>query len=344
MGDYAGKERTAVTFGGQISDEMAEKITTLAYNSGVNFFDTAEYYSDGRAERTLGKILKTKGWRYKASFVWIFIVKFYKLFSVAFSAPTEVTLSRKRIIEGLLGSLERLQLDYVDIMLISRDPERVCTIEEIVRACTFAVQQGWTFYWGTSNWSPNDIMESDDTRIMAKVLATDPEAHTVARLFHLIPPSMECMEFNLFQRDFHEYGLPELCAKLGLGLVSGAPLAKGLLSGKYLESIPRYSRASLQGQKEFREQIHSKEGQDQLTQVSQLSKLAHRLGISLPQLSIAWCLKSNYVNSVILGAATVDQLQENLGAISALSTLTNPVLGEIENILISDHQSAEDFL
>ncbi|KAH9286592.1 Voltage-gated potassium channel subunit beta-1 [Echinococcus granulosus] len=312
---------TAVTFGGQISDEMAEKITTLAYNSGVNFFDTAEYYSDGRAERTLGKILKSKGWRRSSFIVCTKLLRHG-------SAPTEVTLSRKRIIEGLLGSLERLQLDYVDIVLISRDPERVCTIEEIVRACTFTVQQGWTFYWGTSNWPPGDIME----------------AHTVARLFHLVPPSMECMELNLLQRDFHEYGLPELCVKLGLGLVSGAPLAKGLLSGKYLESIPRYSRASLQGQKEFREQIHSKEGQDQLAQVSKLSKLAHRLGISLPQLSIAWCLKSDYVNSVILGAATVDQLQENLGAISAISTLTNPVLGEIENILISDHQSTEDFL
>ncbi|KAM7540280.1 hypothetical protein Aperf_G00000029754 [Anoplocephala perfoliata] len=312
---------TAVTFGGQISDEMAEKVITLAYSSGINFFDTSEYYSEGRAERTLGKILKSRGWRRSSYVVCTKLLRHG-------GAPTEVTLSRKRIIEGLLGSLERLQLDYVDIVLIARDPDRICTIEEIVRACTFVVQQGWAFYWGTSNWSSDDIME----------------AHAVARLFHLIPPSMESVEFNLFQREFHEYGLPELCTKLGLGLVSGVPLARGLLSGKYEERIPRYSRASLQGQKEFREHILSKEGQDQLTQVSQLSKLANRLGVSLPQLSIAWCLKSNHINSVILGAATVDQLQENLGAISAVSTLTNAVLGEIENILISDHQSAEDFL
>ncbi|VDL18597.1 unnamed protein product [Hymenolepis diminuta] len=269
---------------------MAEKITTLAYNSGVNYFDTSEFYSEGRRS---SYVVCTKLLRYG-------------------SAPTEITLSRKRIIE----------------VLIARDPDRICTIEEIVRACTFAVQQGWAFYWGTSNWSPDDIME----------------AHAIARLFHLIPPSMECLEFNLFQREFHECGLPELCSKLGLGLVSGAPLARGLLSGKYEERIPRYSRASLQGQKEFREYILSKEGQDKLSQVSQLSKLANRLGISLPQLSIAWCLKSNQVNSVILGAATVDQLQENLGALSAVSSLTNAVLGEIENILISDHQSTEDFL
>nr|CDS34538.2 voltage gated potassium channel subunit [Hymenolepis microstoma] len=200
---------------------------------------------------------------------------------------------------GLLGSLERLQLDYVDIVLITRDPDRICTIEEIVRACTFAVQQGWAFYWGTSNWSPEDIME----------------AHAVARLFHLIPPSMECLEFNLFQREFHECGLPEICSKLGLGLVSGAPLARGLLSGKYEERIPQYSRASLQVCLNLDNQLES-----------------------------AWCLKSNQVNSVILGAATVDQLQENLGALSAVTSLTNAVLGEIENILISDHQSTEEFL
>ncbi|VDD80590.1 unnamed protein product [Mesocestoides corti] len=284
---------------------MAEKITTLAYNSGVNFFDTAEFYSEGQAERTLGKILKSKGW----------------------SSPTERTLSRKRIIEGLMGSLERLQLHYVDIVLVSRDPERICTIEEIVRACSFVVHQGWAFYWGTSDWTPEDIKE----------------AYTVARLFHLTPPSLESLEFNLFQREFHEFGMSELCSKLGMGLISGVPLAQGILSGKYGDKIPRYSRASLQSQVGLRKQILSKEGQEQLMQVSQLSKLANRLGISLPQLSIAWCLKSNHINCVILGAATVDQLQENLGAISAVSALSNAVLGEIENILVSDHQS-EDFL
>ncbi|VDL84809.1 unnamed protein product [Schistocephalus solidus] len=193
--------------------------------------------------------------------------------------------------KGLLDSLERLRLEYVDIVLIGNDKNRQCSIEEIVRACSFLIDRGWAFYWGTSNWSPQEIME----------------AHTAARLFHLTPPSLESIEFNMFERDSHEYGIPESCAKLGkmaeerdllklgtlfiigLGLVTGAPLARGILSGKYINGIPEYSRASLPTQTKLRQHILSKEGQEQQAQVAQISQLAHRLGLSTSQLAIGTC-------------------------------------------------------
>lgn len=311
---------TAVTFGNQISDEMAEKIVSTAYANGINYFDTAESYSEGKAQRSLGKILKTNGWRRSSYVVCTTILK-------GGSSPTESTLSRKRIIEGLLDSLERLRLEYVDIVLIGNDKNRQCSIEEIVRACSFLIDRGWAFYWGTSNWSPQEIME----------------AHTAARLFHLTPPSLESIEFNMFERDSHEYGIPESCAKLGLGLVTGAPLARGILSGKYINGIPEYSRASLPTQTKLRQHILSKEGQEQQAQVAQISQLAHRLGLSTSQLAIAWCLKSPHVSCVLLGAATEDQLQEDMEAVLAMKSVSNAVLGEIENILMSDRES-EGFL
>nr|VZH96250.1 unnamed protein product [Spirometra erinaceieuropaei] len=254
---------TAVTFGSQISDEMAEKIVSTAYANGVNYFDTAEYYCDGKAQRSLGKILKSKGWRRSSYVVCTTILK-------GGSAPTEGTLSRKRIIEGLLDSLERLRLEYVDIVLIGNDKNRTCSIEEIVRACSFIIDRG-------------------------------------------------------------------------LGLVTGAPLAGGILSGKYINGIPEFSRASLPTQTKLRQHILSKEGQDQQAQVAQLAQLAHRLGLSVPQLAIAWCLKSPHVSCVLLGAATEDQLQEDIEAVLAMKSVSNAVLGEIENILMSDRES-EGFL
>ncbi|KAL2079414.1 hypothetical protein ACEWY4_025158 [Coilia grayii] len=182
---------TWVTFGSQISDEMAENLVTIAYENGVNLFDTAEVYASGRAE-------------------------------------TERGLSRKHIIEGLRGSLSRLQLDYVDIVFANRTDVNA-PMEEVVRAMTFVINQGMAMYWGTSRWSAMEIME----------------AYSVARQFNLIPPVCEQAEYHYFQRDKVEVQLPELYHKIGVGAMTWSPLACGLITGKYSDGIPDGSRAAI---------------------------------------------------------------------------------------------------
>uniref|UniRef100_A0A9J8BML8 Potassium voltage-gated channel, shaker-related subfamily, beta member 1 b n=1 Tax=Cyprinus carpio carpio TaxID=630221 RepID=A0A9J8BML8_CYPCA len=200
---------TWVTFGGQISDEVAEQLMTIAYENGVNLFDTAEVYSAGKAEIILGNIIKKKCWRRSS------LVITTKLYWGG-KAETERGLSRKHIIEGLKGSLQRLQLEYVDVVFANR-PDSNTPMEEIVRAMTHVINHGMSMYWGTSRWSAMEIME----------------AYSVARQFNLIPPVCEQAEYHLFQRDKVEMQLPELYHKIGVGVVSWSPLACGIITGKY---------------------------------------------------------------------------------------------------------------
>ncbi|KAJ0061956.1 hypothetical protein NL108_014702, partial [Boleophthalmus pectinirostris] len=310
---------TWVTFGSQISDEMAENLMTIAYENGVNLFDTAEVYASGRAEITLGNIIKKKGWR-RSSFV--ITTKIYW----GGQAETERGLSRKHIIEGLRGSLSRLQLDYVDIVFANRNDVNspmegepldmvyliVLTaqnyishsfaspsIAEIVRAMTFVINQGMAMYWGTSRWSAMEIME----------------AYSVARQFNLIPPVCEQAEYHYFQRDKVEVQLPELYHKIGVGAMTWSPLACGLITGKYSDGVPECSRAAMKGYQWLKERVNSEEGRRQLAKVKELHLLADRLGCTAAQLAIAWCLRSEGVSSVLLGVSNADQLVENLGAL-----------------------------
>ncbi|KAJ3586293.1 hypothetical protein NHX12_012693, partial [Muraenolepis orangiensis] len=241
---------TWVTFGGQISDEMAEELLTLAYDNGINLFDTAE----------------------------------------AFQAETERGLSRKHIIEGLRASLERLQLEYVDVVFANR-PDPNTPMEETVRAMTHVINQGMAMYWGTSRWSAMEIME----------------AYSVARQFNLIPPICEQAEYHMFQREKVEVQLPELFHKIGVGAMTWSPLACGIISGKYTSGVPPYSRASLKGYQWMKDKIMSEEGRRQQAKLKELQAIAERLG--------SWCLRNDAVNSVLLGASSVDQLMENIGAI-----------------------------
>uniref|UniRef100_A0A3B4GBR3 Potassium voltage-gated channel subfamily A regulatory beta subunit 3 n=1 Tax=Pundamilia nyererei TaxID=303518 RepID=A0A3B4GBR3_9CICH len=183
---------TWVTFGSQISDEMAESVMTVAYDSGVNLFDTAEVYASGRAETTLGNILKKKGW----------------------SIERNKKMAICVCVAGLRGSLSRLQLDYVDIVFANRTDVNA-PMEEIVRAMTFVIEQGMAMYWGTSRWNVVEIME----------------AYSIARQFNLIPPVCEQAEYHYFQRDKVELHLPELYHKIGVGAMTWSPLACGLLTG-----------------------------------------------------------------------------------------------------------------
>ncbi|XP_062300850.1 voltage-gated potassium channel subunit beta-3-like [Scomber scombrus] len=300
---------TWVTFGSQITDEMAESVMTLAYDSGVNLFDTAEVYASGRAETTLGNILKKKGWR-RSSYV--VTTKIYW----GGQAETERGLSRKHIIEGLRGSLARLQLDYVDIVFANRSDINT-PMEEIVRAMTFVIDQGMAMYWGTSRWNAVEIME----------------AYSIARQFNLVPPVCEQAEYHYFQRDKVELHLPELYHKIGVGAMTWSPLAGGLLTGKYNDGVPESSRAAMKGYAWLKERLHSDEGKKQLSKIKDLHLLADRLNCTAAQLAIAWCLRSEGVSSVLLGVSNTDQLLENLGSIRVLTQLTPPLITEMDALL-----------
>ncbi|XP_059400530.1 voltage-gated potassium channel subunit beta-2-like isoform X2 [Carassius carassius] len=300
---------TWVTFGSQISDEMAESVMTIAYENGVNLFDTAEVYASGRAEITLGNIIKKKGWR-RSSYV--VTTKIYW----GGQAETERGLSRKHIIEGLRGSLSRLQLEYVDIVFANRNDVN-SPMEEVVRAMTFVINQGMAMYWGTSRWSAMEIME----------------AYSVARQFNLIPPVCEQAEYHYFQRDKVEVQLPELYHKIGVGAMTWSPLACGLITGKYSDGVPDFSRAAIKGYQWLKERVFSEEGRRQLAKIKELHLVADRLGCTAAQLAIAWCLRSEGVSSVLLGVSNTDQLLENLGALRVLSQMTPQTVSEMDALL-----------
>lgn len=300
---------TWVTFGSQISDETAEDLLTVAYEHGVNLFDTAEVYAAGKAERTLGNILKSKGWR-RSSYVIT-----TKIFWGG-QAETERGLSRKHIIEGLQGSLDRLQLEYVDIVFANRsDPNS--PMEEIVRAMTYVINQGLALYWGTSRWSAAEIME----------------AYSMARQFNLIPPVCEQAENHFFQREKVEMQLPELYHKIGVGSVTWSPLACGLITSKYDGRVPDTCKATVKGYQWLKEKVQSEEGKKQQARVMDLLPTARQLGCTVAQLAIAWCLRSEGVSSVLLGVSSAEQLMEHLGSLQVLSQLTPQTVVEIDALL-----------
>ncbi|XP_075331939.1 voltage-gated potassium channel subunit beta-2-like [Odontesthes bonariensis] len=310
---------TWVTFGGQITDEVAEELMTFAYENGINLFDTAEVYNSGKAEVILGSIIKKKGWRRSS------LVITTKIFWGG-KAEMERGLSRKHIIEGLRASLDRLQLEYVDVVFANR-PDPTTPIEETVRAMTYVINQGMAMYWGTSRWASMEIME----------------AYSVARQFNQIPPICEQAEYHMFQREKVEVQLPELFHKIGIGAMTWSPLACGIISGKYDNGIPPYTRASLKGYHWIKEKILSEEGHRQQVKLKELQAVAERLDCTLPQLAIAWCLRNEGVNSVLLGASRTDQLIENIRAIQVLPKLSLPIVTEMDCILRNKPYSKKDF-
>uniref|UniRef100_A0A8C4DJ97 NADP-dependent oxidoreductase domain-containing protein n=1 Tax=Dicentrarchus labrax TaxID=13489 RepID=A0A8C4DJ97_DICLA len=255
---------TWVTFGSQISDEMAENLMAIAYENGVNLFDTAEVYASGRSDFAFSSRHPLKVFT-RSSFV--ITTKIYW----GGQAETERGLSRKHIIEGLRGSLSRLQLDYVDIVFANRNDVN-SPMEEIVRAMTFVINQGMAMYWGTSRWSAMEIME----------------AYSVARQFNLIPPVCEQAEYHYFQRDKVEVQLPELYHKIGVGAMTWSPLACGLITGKYSDGVPECSRAAMKGYQWLKERVNSEEGRRQLAKIKELHLLADRLGCTAAQLMPCW--------------------------------------------------------
>uniref|UniRef100_A0A8C0EXZ4 Voltage-gated potassium channel subunit beta-1 n=1 Tax=Bubo bubo TaxID=30461 RepID=A0A8C0EXZ4_BUBBB len=227
---------------------------------------------------------------------------------------------------GLKASLQRLQLEYVDVVFANR-PDNNTPMEEIVRAMTHVINQGMAMYWGTSRWSAMEIME----------------AYSVARQFNMIPPVCEQAEYHLFQREKVEVQLPELYHKIGVGAMTWSPLACGIISGKYGNGVPESSRAALKCYQWLKEKIVSEEGRKQQVKLKDLSPIAERLGCTLPQLAVAWCLRNEGVSSVLLGSSNPEQLIENLGAIQVLPKMTSHIVNEIDNILGNKPYSKKDY-
>jgi len=298
-----------VTFGDQIGEDIASACMKIAHEAGVNFFDNAEVYAQGRAEIMMGNIIKKQGWKRSD------LVLSTKIFWGG-SGPNDKGLSRKHILEGTNASLRRLQTDYVDLIFCHR-PDRDTPVEETMRAMNHLIDHGKALYWGTSEWSAEQISA----------------AFHIARKEHLIPPTMEQPEYNMFRRERVEKEYLALYQEMGLGTTIWSPLASGLLTGKYNEGMLKDTRFSLDGYKWLRQRIEGEEGRRKIEKVRQLSLVAEELGTTMPKLAIAWCLKNPHVSTVITGASKPEQVSENMMALEVVPQLTDDVLDRIEQIL-----------
>lgn len=298
-----------VTFGDQINEDVAAACMKAAYDAGVNFFDNAEAYASGRAEIMMGNIIKKIGWRRSE------LVISTKIFWGG-RGVNERGLSRKHILEGTDSSLRRLQMDYVDLIFCHR-PEAETPLEETVWAMNHVLQQGKALYWGTSEWSAREIAE----------------AIHIAGREHLIPPSMEQPQYNMFTRDRVEKEYAPLYRDFGLGTTVWSPLAGGLLTGKYERGIPPDTRASLPGYEWLRERFEGAQVEDRMAKVRRLGAIAAEIGSTPAQLALAWCLKNPNVSSVITGASRPEQVVENLQAENVSGRLTVEIMDRIETIL-----------
>ncbi len=304
-----------VTYGGQVGEDAAQECMSAAYQAGANFFDNAEAYAHGNAEKVMGNVLKKMDWPRES------IIVSSKVFWGG-EGPNDKGLSRKHIYEACRRSLKRLQLDYLDLFFCHR-PDPTTPIEETVRAMDDLVHQGLILYWGTSEWSAADIMRT----------------HGIAREHRLIPPQMEQPQYNMLHRDRVEKEYIPLYREIGLGTTIWSPLASGLLTGKYNNGIPSGSRASLQGYEWIREYFLT---QQNIEKVKQLQSVAADLECTMAQLALAWCLKNPNVSTVITGASRMEQVNENMKALDVVQKLSSDIMKRIDEVLGNAPVSEED--
>ena len=306
-----------VTFSNQVAVKAAIECMTAAYDAGVNFFDNAEVYAGGKSEEVMGAALKKLGWRRGSYLV---STKFYWGFNDSINEKN--TLNRKRLIEGINGSLQRLQLDYVDLIFCHR-PDSTTPIEETVWAMHNIIEWGKAMYWGTSEWAAAEIVAAIE----------------IAERHHLHKPVMEQPEYNLFQRRRFENDYVRLYKEYGYGSTTWSPLASGLLTGKYSNGIPKDSRAALKGYDWLHKDMTD---QEKLAKVRALEPIAKELDCTLSQLSIAWCLKNPFVSTVITGASRVGQVHENMKAIEVEPKITPEIMERIDKIFEIEKKEDED--
>ena len=308
-----------VTYGEQVGEEVALECMKAARDAGVNFFDNAEGYGAGKAERVMGSVIKRLGWKRSD------VVVSTKIFWGG-DGPNDTGLSRKHIVEGANASLARLQMDYVDLIFCHR-PDIYTPIVETVRAMNYLIDQGKAFYWGTSEWSAAQIAE----------------AYGIARREHLIPPQMEQPQYHMFARERVEKEYAQLYKEIGLGTTIWSPLASGLLTGKYNQGIPPGTRLTLPGYEWLREEFEKESTRQKIEKVKRLTSIAGELDCTMAQLALAWCLKNPNVSAVITGASKPEQVVENMKALEVAPKLTEPVMERIEKILDNKPEPESDY-
>ncbi|CAH0477166.1 unnamed protein product [Peronospora belbahrii] len=298
-----------VTFDTQLDAGKAYSIMEHAYNQGINFFDNAEVYANGQSELLMGKVIKTgierKLWSRED------LVISTKLFFGTKAGPNDVGNSRKHLIEGMKASLKRFELDYVDLVFCHR-PDPATPIEETVRAMNFLIEQGWAFYWGTSEWCAKDIIVACE----------------IADRLGLIRPIFDQPQYHILERSRVEYDFDVLYKKYNYGLTTWSPLASGILTGKYSKGIPEGSRLSMPSYKA----MLSNGLEEKIAKADKLADVAKEVGCSVAQLSIAWVAANPHVSTVILGATSIKQLDENLKAMDYVDKITPEVRKKIDAI------------
>ncbi len=297
-----------LTFGKQIDDKTALRLMETAYDAGVNFFDNAEIYARGKSELVMGKILRKTAWERSS-----YLVSSKVFFGDGGKKPNQTGLSRKHIIEACEAALKRLQVGYLDLYFCHR-PDKSVPMAETVWTMHQLIMSGKILYWGTSEWSAQEIME----------------AHMIAGKHHLIGPDLEQPQYNMFVRRKVEVEYSKIYSTVGLGTTIWSPLASGVLTSKYLDRFPEGTRLGMEGLEWLKE---SNLTEERLNKVRQLNHLAIDLGTSLPRLAIAWCLRNKNVSTVILGASKEEHLKETLQSGDSVHLLTNDVMDNIEKIL-----------
>lgn len=299
-----------VTFAKQIDDSVSDRLMSIAYEHGINFFDNAEVYSRGESEKMMGRVLKSKSWDRSS----------YTVSSKVFfgwrgddNKPNQHGLSRKHIMEGCHEALDRFRMEYLDLFFCHR-PDKNTPVEEVVRTMNTLIQQGKILYWGTSEWSAAEIME----------------AHMIAKELRLEGPAMEQPQYNLFERQKMEVDYYTIFKNVGMGTTIWSPLASGLLTGKYNNGVPADSRLALEGFEWLKDRTLSEE---RLGRVAELETVARELGTSLATLAIAWCISNPNVTTAILGATKENQLTENLKALEIYPKITPEIAQRIDDIM-----------
>jgi len=294
-----------VSFGPQLDVAKARDCIDAAHAAGVTFFDNAEAYAGGESERIMGQAIQQLGW---ARETYTVSTKVY--WGLTEGVNSKNTLNRKYLLHSIDGCLERFGLDFVDLLYCHR-PDSGTPIEETVWAMSDIIDRGQALYWGTSEWSADEIRA----------------AWEIADRHHLHKPVMEQPQYNIFERRRVEREYARLYEDIGLGLTTWSPLASGLLSGKYIDGIPAGSRATLPGYEWLKDML-TDEGRN--AKVKALAGIAEELDCTLSQLSLAWCAKNPHVSTVITGASRVEQVQENMGALDVLPKLSDDVMARIK--------------
>ena len=296
-----------VTFVNQLNQKQASECMAYAYDNGVNFFDNAEAYASGRSEVLMGNIIKKLGWSRDS----------YIVSSKAFwggDLPTQTGLSKKHLTDACNAALKRLNVDYLDLFFCHR-PDPDTPIEETVFSMNDLIIQGKILYWGTSEWPAKDINQ----------------AFKIAKKYNLRPPNMEQPQYNLLFKDRFEKEYKPIFKNHKIGSTIWSPLASGLLSGKYLNGVPKKSRFNVKGYEWLKEELEKHGTKSQKRKILKLKGLAENLDLTMAQLSILWCLKNPNVSSVILGASSLKQLKENLNSISHIDKINKTIINKINS-------------